>query len=276
MTTATPSGFQQFLKMTRARMTASDRSVRIVAHSHVMRESNSHKLSRYVADRAPLFYRNAEQIIATIQAGYFGTAYEETLARIPSAASFQESHFAEVAAAVFAEEIMRLKLLYSKLSLLTAENSNAYKMDLLLCDPSAEPVEFVFGEVKSSCKSAQEGMPPGHDKSCFVDLFNSFNKYDQGDVNFDLAAARDRLSLLPGPMRDRVHAALLPYADRRVRYAGFVIIDVGTKDDSEIHLLESRTNRKPFDIELLCVETLRDVVHDTYDRLTAMRDSCSE
>src|ERR1035437_4057751 len=206
-----PSGFPQFVQLSRAHLTASTKSVRLVSHSHVVQEANSYRLSKYISDRAPLFYRDAEKIIETIRNGYFGTAYQETLARIPSSESFQESHFAEVAAGIFAEEVMKLAILYSKLTLLTAENANAYKMDLLLCNPQVEPVEFVFGEVKSSTKCAADGMPPGHDASCFVDLFNSFNKYDNTDASFDLTAAKDRLSLMDASIRDRIIAALMPY-----------------------------------------------------------------
>jgi hypothetical protein len=271
-----PSGFPQFVQLSRAHLTASTKSVRLVSHSHVVQEANSYRLSKYISDRAPLFYRDAEKIIETIRNGYFGTAYQETLARIPSSESFQESHFAEVAAGIFAEEVMKLAILYSKLTLLTAENANAYKMDLLLCNPQVEPVEFVFGEVKSSTKCAADGMPPGHDASCFVDLFNSFNKYDNTDASFDLTAAKDRLSLMDASIRDRIIAALMPYAPRQIRYAGLVVIDVSTKDDSEIQLLETRKNKKYFDVELLCIETLRQVAHDTYARLTSMRDACSE
>jgi hypothetical protein len=149
-------------------------------------------------------------------------------------------------------------------------------MDLLLCNPESNPVEFVFGEVKSSCKNAVEGMPAGHDKSCFVDLFNSFNKYRQKDLQFDLTAAKDRISTMEPAMRERVRAALKPYAPIAVRYAGFIVIDQSTKDDSEIRLLETRKNKKTFEVDLLCIESLRDVSRETYDGLKAMRDACSE
>jgi hypothetical protein len=167
-------------------------------------------LSEYVADRAPLFYRRLEYVVNDLKAGLFLTAFRDTLAKLPTAESFQESHFGEIVAGLFAEDITPLRRLYSKLSLLTAENANAFKMDLLLCNPKATPVEFVFGEVKSSSKSPSDGLPAGHDASIYKKLFESFNKYEKGDLEFDLTAARDNVEALPAADTERVKDALLP------------------------------------------------------------------
>jgi hypothetical protein len=105
------NGFAQFVTVLRAPLTADSTSVRVVAHSHIVREANSYKLSTYVGDRAPLFYRDVERIVETLRSGFFGTAYQETLARMPSSESFQNSHFAEIAAGIFSEEVLKLKRL---------------------------------------------------------------------------------------------------------------------------------------------------------------------
>jgi len=138
------------------------------------------ELSKYISSKAPLFYRNLSNIVADMSdSRHFGSVIKETLSRIPSAESFRESHFCEIISGVFAEEVMGITRIYSKLTLLTAENANAFKMDLVLCNPEANPVEFVFGEVKSSCKQT---TPANHDKSCFADLFTSFNGYLSADL----------------------------------------------------------------------------------------------
>jgi len=201
---------------------------------------------------------------------HFGAVIRETLSRIPSAESFRESHFCEIVSGIFAEEVMGLTRIYSKLTLLTAENANAYKMDLVLCRPAANPVEFVFAEVKSSCKDT---IPANHDKSCFADLFTSFNGYLSADLEFDLTSARDQVEALPSEYRSKVRRALLPYGSRVLTYAGFVVIDSSTFDPLESRILATRKNKKEFDVDLLCIETLRDVSHTTYSILEKQLES---
>ncbi len=133
-----------FIKAQREVVDGDKPAVRLVYRSELLRNTNGMYIDQYIADRAPLFYRNVEDIIQDLQAGYFVTAMKTTLARIPNSASFQESHFGEIVAGLFAEDVMGLRKLYSKLSLLTAENSNAYKMDLVMYDPSCSPLCFRF------------------------------------------------------------------------------------------------------------------------------------
>jgi len=222
-------------------------------------------MAKYVASKAPLFYRDLAKIASDMsESQHFGAVIKDTLAKIPKSETFRESHFCEIVSGIFAEEKLGLTRIYSKLTLLTAENANAYKMDLVLCRPETNPVQFVFGEVKSSCKKE---APAGHDKSCFVDLFRSFNEYNEADLQFDLTAARDRIEALPPDQKEKVKKALLPYGDRELRYAGFIVIDSNTFDQAEAEILAKRTNTKEFDVDLLCIETLQSISHDTYDRL---------
>ncbi len=243
-------------------------------HSEIASISDGHNFAQYIADKAPLFYRDPRKVAADLlEGGYFLSTVRATLAKIPTSASFQQSHFAEIASAVFAEEVLGLVRLYSKLSMLTAENANAYKMDLLLCDPSPEPVEFIFAEVKSSVKSQ---TPAKHDAGCFADLFTSMKKYESGDLDFDLTAARDRLDELTPDLKPRVMRALLPYSGARVRFAAFVVIDSRTRNESETRVLGSRKSVKDFDVDLMCVESLSDVASQSYKILEQIRDACSK
>jgi Cap4 SAVED domain len=255
------------LLLFRAKFSCDGDLQRIVHKSSIAYKCDSLTLPTYVADRAPLFYRKLDDIIADLKAGYFRSAFRDTLLKLPDAKSFQESHFGEIIAGIFAEEIQGLVRLYSKLSLLTAENSNAYKMDLLLCNPNKKPIEFIFGEVKSSCKSAAEGLPAGHDATCYANLFSSFKKYDEPDLAYDLTAARDNINALPKNVADSIRAALLPHGHRVEKYAGFAVIDVSTMDESEAKVLATRKNNKEFDVELICIEKLKPAINETYEIL---------
>jgi len=74
---------------------------------------------------------------------------------------------------------------------------------------------------------------------------------------------------LPPQYRDKVRKALLPYGDKVLSYAGFVVIDSSTFNQAESKILATRKNKKTFDVELLCVETLKVVGHSTYSILEA-------
>ncbi len=270
---STQGPFNQLLKLSRASIECDGNVCRIVFHSQVIPIKDGLDLAKYVADRAPLFYREPQKISEQLADGYFLSTVKAALGRLPTADSFQNSHFAEIASGIFAEEVMDLSLLYSKLSLLTAENANAFKMDLVLFDPKPDPIEFVFGEVKSSTKSS---APARHDRGCYADLFNTFSEYGERDLEFDLAAARDRIAQLPTELQARLRAALLPYSGTKIRYAGFVVVDSATYSQSEVKMLSTRQHSKTFDVDLICVESLGSVSQQTYQILERVRTACSQ
>ncbi len=205
-------------------------------------------------------------MIDDLNAGLFRTAFQTTVSRLPTSESFQESHFGEVVAGVFAEEVLGLRRLYSKLRLLTAENANAYKMDLVMYDPR-RPIELVFGEVKCSSKSEADGLPAGHDKSCYSSLFDSLREYSASDLKFDLAAANERLAHIPPADVEEVRAALKPYSGATVRYLAFTIIDSSTYCDEEAKLLQTRKSKKEFEVDLICVEHYGKIAESVYGKL---------
>lgn len=270
------SGLLNFTKISRAKFSCNKSMVRSVYVSELVSQSGSKdNLDDYIADKAPLYYRDLSSIYDSLNDGYFLTTIKETLRKLPTSDSFRESHFGEIAACIFTEEVMGLRRLYSKLSLLTSENANAYKMDLVLYNPNVEPLEFVFCEVKSSPKSSIDGLPAGHDKSCFADIFNSLNGYVDRDLEFDLAAAKDRISGLPEQDRAKVREALKPYSNAKVKYAGIAVIDSSTQDTNETTLLATRKNKKEFDVDLLCIEAYPTTAQSVYERLEALSVLCS-
>ena len=270
MTTASSGGLAQFLHGGRMRLHfAGSDPVRAVYHSRILRTSEFSTLEAYMADRTPYFYKDPAEIAKTFQEGYFLSALKEVLLRLPSAKTFQESHFGEILVGVYGEEVLGLRRIYSKLAFLTAENANAYKMDILFYRPGTEPVQFVFAEVKSSTKSAADGLPAGHDTAAFASLFASLNKYGVGDMEFDLAAINERMSDLPAGDAEAIAKALLPHRERFVTYAGFCVIDRSTHNDGEIARLATQRNQKAFEVDVLCVVELPEVVAATFTALTA-------
>jgi uncharacterized protein DUF1837 len=268
------NGLHQFLTKQREPFTNGKTAVRRVYLSELNKNGkNGVRLSDYIADGTPLFYRDLSNIAEDMGDGYFLSPIKDTLRRLPTSEKFQESHFGEITAAIFAEETIGLRKIYSKLSLLTAENSNAYKIDLILFDPNSDPLTLFLAEVKSSPKVSVDGLAVGHDKSCFADIFNSMNSYDQSDLDFDLQAAKDRLNQLPVGERGRLRQALCPYASTPVKYAAFAVIDVTTKRDDEISVLATRKNEKIFDVDLICVDNYPSVASFVYSKLDRLRQN---
>lgn len=268
MNTTGRSGLSQFVATSRAAVSFQDfEPVRAVYASDVVRRSEVSDLESYMADRVPYFYKSPTEIADLFRSGYFLSAIADALRKLPIAENFKESHFGEILAGVYGEEILELQLLYSKLRLLTAENANANKMDLLFFRPGKDPAEFVFAEVKSSMKTADDGLPPGHDKSCFANLFKSLGKYAERDLEFDLALIGERVDDIEAFDAAAIHNALLPHTERNVQYAAFCVIDSETREDSETSVLGRRKSEKEFDVDLLCVAELPDVVDSTFDKL---------
>jgi hypothetical protein len=266
------AGLKQFLRSERQEFVYKEQCRRTVYISELADANNGLKLSDYFSDKAPLFYQSIHQITERLAEDGFVSAIRDVLVKLPTAESFKESHFAEIASGLFATEILGLKKLYSKLSILTSQNANAFKMDLVLYDPKSDPVEFVFGEVKSSMKSDAEGLPAGHDKSCFADMFNSLREYSSTDLNFDLSAAKDYVDKLDESEKIRVRKALGPYSSRQIRYTGFAIIDFSTKNDDETAVLAKRKSGKQFDVDLICVDGISVVAHSTYKYLESLQN----
>jgi hypothetical protein len=239
--------------------------------SEVASANDKHKLHRLLADRTPLFYREPDHIIERIKEGYCTTAFREALLKLPTIESFQESHLGEIAACLFAEDVLGMTRLYSKLSFLSAQNTNAYKMDLVLCDFSSNSPEFVFCEVKTSTKSSEGTEEPFHENSCFANIFRSLMKYEDDDVEFDLTAIGEHLNSVPPEHQKAVREALRPYASRVVRYAAFAIIDTSTRRDGEMRMLATRSSKTPFNVDVICIETLPVVVKSTWKYLNGLR-----
>jgi hypothetical protein len=146
-------------------------------------------------------------------------------------------------------------------------------MDLVLYDPNTDPVDIVFGEVKSSPKQSSDSKPVGHDKSCFPSLFNSINEYCENDSKYDLTAARDHVNSLPSPDRERVVNALKPYSNAKIRVVGIVVIDATTRNDEELSVLATRRNETTFDVDVVGVENFLDVADSVYSKLERLRDA---
>lgn len=267
---------KKFIRITRNPFQTEKKQIRFVYISEINRNSDEHNIDKYIAEKVPFFYREAKRISDSFSNEFFLTAIYEALCRLPDSKSFQESHFGEIISGLFAEDVIGLKKIYSKLSLLTAENANAYKMDLVLYNPNSDPVELFFCEVKCSVQNSPELKPVNHDKSIYASMFNSMNNYHKEDFDFDFAAAKDHIDKLPQDEQKKLKTAFLPYADNKiVKFLGFAVIDSSTYNSEEISVLATRKNDKEFDIDVICLDELPQVVQNVYSKLVNLRDQCT-
>lgn len=267
---------KSFLRKSRIAFNSADKTKQIRAvyvSEAASSDAEKNQLSKYIADKAPLYYRNLEDIIKSLKDGFFTTTIYETLQKLPTSEHFQSSHFGEIVSSIFLEDILNLKRLYSKLALNTTENQNAYKMDIICYDPSSDPIKFVFCEVKSSPKSKEDGLPAGHDKSCYADIFNSLRTYSESDKKFDLTAIKDKLNGVEEEERKRIKSALMPYQQIVVGYIGVSVIDHNTYDESEVEILAKRKSVKDFNAEIICVESYKTVSLEVFKRLEELKNN---
>ncbi|MFA4824391.1 MAG: Hachiman antiphage defense system protein HamA [Methanoregula sp.] len=267
---------KKFIRITRRQFQNNKKHMRFVYISEISRNSDEHNIDKYIAEKVPFFYREAKRISDSFQDEFFLRAIYDSLCRLPDSSSFQESHFGEIISGLFAEDVIGLKKIYSKLSLLTAENANAYKMDLVLYNPKSDPVELFFCEVKCSMKSSPDLNPVKHDESIYPDMFNSMNAYEKEDFDFDFAAAKDHIDKLPLDEQQKLKDAFLPYSDKKIiKFLGFAVIDSSTYNSEEVSVLATRKNKKEFDIDVICLDELPHIVQSVYSKLVTLRDQCT-
>lgn len=245
--------------------------MRTVFTAQVVKVFGSESLIEYLSDRTPSFYRNFKKLSEDLKDGFYISSFKQTLARLPNHEHFQSSHFGEISASVFVEEVLGIKKIYSKLSLNTTENQNAYKMDLVCFVPGSDPMEFVFCEVKSSNKHKKDGFPAGHDKSCYADIFNSLKKYNKVDLDFDLTAIKDNLDSITEPDRANIRRSLIPYSPRKINYKGIAVIDLSTIHEEECNVLCKRKSDKEFDVEVVGIEDFKKVAEGVYQKLESIK-----
>jgi hypothetical protein len=117
----------------------------------VLDDNAKQTLPRYAAGKISYYYRIPKNIGADFAAEHDAIEMIQSLLhRLPTQDKFRNSHFGEIMCAVYMQEALGLKRLYSKLTLLTAENTNAHKMDAFFVDLSTTPYTYVAVEAKSS------------------------------------------------------------------------------------------------------------------------------
>jgi hypothetical protein len=151
-------------------------------------------LAKVVAGQIPYFYRQPAKIAADFVArrDALEMIYDLTT-KVPTSPKFQNSHFGEILSALYLEDVLQLRRLYCKLTLLTAENTNAHKMDGLFVNTATSPFSYFWVEAKTSILPTSKTRFTGHRHGILRQLIESLDGYGEQDKRFDFVAIRDNL-----------------------------------------------------------------------------------
>jgi len=236
-------------------------------------EHNGYSLGRYIAGQLPHHYRTLEGITADFASGT--SALEAVLAlaaALPDSPSFQNSHGGEILAAHFVESHLGFRRLYSKLTLLSSQNTNAHKMDALFVRTSHDPFEYLFVEAKSSILPTEKTKTKSHRSGILKQMIESLETYGRDDPRFELSRIRDNLeSKFTEHESIKIRADLVPPGPDNLRVMGVSVINavtVNTEDDDFILCEPCET---VFDYYALVVTDLASTTTEAYGIWSEMK-----
>ncbi|WP_294196759.1 Hachiman antiphage defense system protein HamA [uncultured Sphingomonas sp.] len=229
-------------------------------------EHRGYSLGRYVAGQLPHHYRAAEGIASDFLRGH--SALEAVLAMaasMPTSTSFQNSHCGEIIAAHFVEDHLGFRRLYSKLTMLTAENTNAHKMDGLFVKIGALENEYLFVEAKSSILPTEATPHKSHRSGILKQMISSLDGYSSDDPRFELARIRDNLETsFSKDEANRIHADLIPPGPDNLKFLGVSVTNSVTVNEKDDDFILSEACLAPFDYYALVVTDLSAVAAESY------------
>lgn len=224
-------------------------------------------LSRYLGGLIPYHYRKPENIGADFGAGH--DALEMILSlftQAPTTPKFQNSHCGEILSSVYIEKVLGYKRLYCKLTLLTAENTNAHKMDGFFVCTDSIPFHYLFVEAKSSILPTGSSKFKGHRYGIFKQMINSIGKYASVDERFDLTRIRDNLeSHFTPEIQKQIRSDLIPPGPENASFLGVSVTNSSTMSSLDDDFILSSPCSRSFDFAGLLVNDLATLAKEAYE-----------
>ncbi|MDR6392610.1 Hachiman antiphage defense system protein HamA [Paraburkholderia phenoliruptrix] len=227
-----------------------------------------YSLGRYLTGQITQHYRTLDGIASDFKSG---NSHLEALlgmiAPIPTVASFQNSHCGEIAAAQFVEDVLGYRRLYSKLTLITSENTNAHKMDGLFVKTDCAPYEYLFVEAKSSILPTEATKSKTHRSGILTQMVNSLHKYHDEDPRFEFSRIRDNLqSSFDGNEAEVINADLTPPGPDNLKFIGVSVTNASTVNAGDDDFILSKHCNTNFNYYALVVTDLAELAKDAYGR----------
>jgi hypothetical protein len=236
-------------------------------------DHNGYSLGKYLAGQLPQHYRSLEGIAADFSSG--DSSLEAVLAMIscmPTVSSFQNSHCGEIAAAHYVEDHLGYKRLYSKLTMITSQNTNAHKMDGLFVKTDCDPFEYLFVEVKCSILPTSNTKTKTHRSGILKQMLSSLHSYHNDDPRFEYSRIRDNLEKsFPQPDASAIRSDLIPPGPENLRFLGISVTNAATINSEDDDFILSSTCNLDFDYHAIVVTDLAALSQDAYGKWLAAK-----
>lgn len=233
-------------------------------------------LPHHIAGQLPYFYRtpaNLEREFAEElgnRRNALDILYDLTI-KMPTTPKFQQSHFGEILAALFLEQIMGLRRLMCKLTLTSSENTNVHKMDGFFVDLSTSPYTFVAVEAKSSILPTELTSVRAHKHGILKHMIESLNTYGSVDERFDFTVIRDNLEHFSPEESRRIKAQLFPPGPENMLRLGMAVINECTvRVDDDDYILTEPCDLD-FNFRAITVTNLAALAQTSYSKIFSLK-----
>ncbi|TIX17108.1 MAG: DUF1837 domain-containing protein [Mesorhizobium sp.] len=250
------------LKVTGEGIVAVRGGTRAILHD----DYKGYSLGRHISGQLPHHYRTIEGIAADFASG--DSALEAVLAlaaSMPDSISFRDSHCGEIIAAHFVEQHLGFRRLYSKLTMLTSQNTNAHKMDGLFVKMGKEIFEYLFVEAKSSILPTSSTKKLTHRSGILKDMIESLNKYSSDDPRFEFSRIRDNLEKsFSNEDSKEIRSDLIPPGPENMKFLGISVTNALTVNQGDDDFILGTCCKSEFDYYAIVVTDLHATAQEAY------------
>lgn len=240
-------------------------AIRSGFRSYIKKDSND-KLAKHLAGQIPYFYRSPDKIADDFKGRHDALeSIYDLVAKLPDSPKFRNSHCGEILCAIYLTDILGFKMLYSKLTLLTAENTNIHKMDAMFVDTSSNDYKYFFVEAKCSILPTTKTKTKTHKSGILKQMISSLDNYKESDKRFDFTTIRDNLDKETFTTEEakKIKKELFPPGPN-LSYIGMAAINEITVNQNDDNYILSESCAKDFTFRAVVVSDLGSLAHNAY------------
>lgn len=252
-------------------------AIREGRRAHLDEDSNGLPLAHHLAGQLPYFYRDPQKLAKEFAAemakrrNALDLLYDLTV-KMPTTAKFRQSHCGEILSALFLEEVLHLRRLMCKLTLTTAEDTNAHKMDGFFVDTSTDPLTFYAVEAKSSILPTVSTAARGHRYGILRQMISSLENYGAVDERFDFTTIRDNLEeSFDAAERKAIMSELFPPGPKSLVRLGIAVINECTVDQKDDDYILTESCAVDFTFRAVTVTDLSGLSEAAYAKVLKLR-----
>lgn len=228
---------------------------------------SKYDLAHCLAGQIPYFYRSPDKIAEDfISRANALEIFVDLATKAPTSPKFQQSHCGEIIAALYLENVLGFRRLYSKLTLTTSENTNVHKMDGFFVDTRQSPYTYIAVEAKSSIRPTEKSGFSGHRYGILKQIIESLQNYDSGDKRFDLTVIRDNLEKFAYSAEEQtqIKKDLMPPGPEKLVHIGMATINESTVSEKDDIFILCEPCIKAFTYRSVVVADLSELVKKAY------------